>query len=220
MRIFGEDDATDKAYQEIDDYIRMMMTLREDSILIPIPQGCLRQCIEKANELRELGNEKRQITIDIPKRLITISGDKQSVVQCEQAIIEFLEKHRSDISEEKKTSLCPMCMCEFDSPYSLQECGHIFCRSCLMNYFESYMNSMIRTDTLKLCCPLNRCGVVCLIRDIVSIMGAERITHLAMTAFEKYIQNSDNDLARCFEDNCSQVGEFTLSNLFVSLSRI
>jgi hypothetical protein len=217
LRIFGEDEASDVAYQEIDTYIQKMLTLREHSVSIPISQGCLRQCIQNASQLRELGNEKANVTLDIIKRLIVVSGDKQSVLECERKVKDFLSIHvpvHSTISRDTQ-GLCSMCMCEFDSPYSLQQCGHIFCRSCLINYFESYMNSTMITDTLKLCCPFNGCGVVCLIRDIFSILDSEKTKRLAMIAFERHIQKSENDLVQCSGDNCNQVIEIIISNLSV-----
>lgn len=185
-----------------------MLTLREYSTSIPIPQGRLRQAIRKASQFRELGNEKAKITIDIPKHEIVISGDQQNVGKCKQLVKDFLEKYRTDIQPETRISqdlLCSLCLCEFDSPYSLQQCGHNFCRSCLRNYFESSMNSMMTQDHLILCCPFNECAKECLIRDIVSILGSDETTHLATITFEKYIQNSENDLAQCSGDNCNQV---------------
>jgi ATP-dependent RNA helicase DHX8/PRP22 len=173
--------------------------------------------MQKASELRELGNEKAKVTIDIMKRLIIISGDQQSVSKCVQNVKDFLRicvPVHPTISRDTP-GICTMCKCEFDSPYSLQQCGHIFCRSCLINYFESYMNSTTITDTLKLYCPFNRCGIACLIRDIVSILGSEKINRLAMIAFERHIRNSENDLVQCSGDNCNQVIEFIISNLLV-----
>jgi ATP-dependent RNA helicase DHX8/PRP22 len=173
--------------------------------------------MQNASQLREFGNEKAKVTIDIIKRLIIISGDQQSVLECERNVKDFLPTYvpvHSTISRDT-SGICTMCMCEFDSPYSLQQCGHIFCRSCLISYFES---STMTTDTLKLCCPSNRCGLTCLIRDIISILGSEKINRLARIAFERHIRNSENDLVQCSGDNCNQVIEFIISNLLFSFS--
>lgn len=155
------------------------------------------------------------------KRLIAITGDEQSVLECERNVKDFLQRcvliHSTILPDTQIR--CPMCMCEFDSPYSLQQCGHIFCRSCLINYFETYMNSTMITDAFKLCCPSNGCGAVCLIRDIVSILGSEKTNRLATIVFERNIRNTKNDLVQCFGDNCIQVIKFINSNLLVFLSQ-
>jgi hypothetical protein len=39
LRIFGEDQAGEKAYQEIDIYIQKMLALHEHSVSIRIPEG-------------------------------------------------------------------------------------------------------------------------------------------------------------------------------------
>jgi ATP-dependent RNA helicase DHX8/PRP22 len=109
-------------------------------------------------------------------------------------------------------SICTVCMCEFDSPYSLQQCGHTFCRSCLISYFESHMNSTITANAFKLCCPFDKCDVPCLIRDIVSILGAEKATRLAMIAFKIHIRSPENDLVQCWGNDCDQVIDTNISN--------
>jgi ATP-dependent RNA helicase DHX8/PRP22 len=162
--------------------------------------------MQKSSQLRELGNGKAKVTIDRMKRLITVSGDQQNVLECERNVKDFLRIGVTATKISRDTpDICTMCMCEFDSPYSLQECGHIFCRSCLISYFESDMDSTMTTDTFKICCPFNRCGVACLIRDIVSILGSEKTSNLAKAAFERYIRNSENDLVQCSGNNCIQV---------------
>jgi len=234
LRIFGEDQASNKAYQEIDTYIQTILTLREYSVPISIPQskskinmikyllylnvqGCLLQCIQKANELREFGNAKAKVTTDVRKRLILVSGDQQSVSECEQKVRNFLQRFErvpiyptTTASQEQNIrmdtqSICTMCMRKFDSPYSLQQCGHTFCRSCLMNYFESYLDSTTTTDDLKLCCPFDKCDVACLIRDIVSVLGSEKTARLAVNAFKIHVRRSTNDLVQCWGDDCNQV---------------
>ena len=54
-------------------------------------------------------------------------------------------------------------------------------------------------------CPSQQCNDVCLIRDIVSILGFERMTRLAIIAFQIYIRRIDNNLVQCIGIDCKQV---------------
>ncbi|CAF1320817.1 unnamed protein product, partial [Adineta ricciae] len=211
LRIFGEDEACQEAYKQISTYVQETITQRGHSISIPIPQNCIRLCIQNAKKFRELNNKKTTVVVNVIKHVITITGDRDAVTSCEQKVTQFLDNF-SQLSghvDEKKsadtTNTCPICACDFDSPYALQQCGHTFCRSCLTAYFDTYFDVTISSDAFKLSCPLQNCNAVCLIRDIVSILGFERMTRLAMIAFQIYIRRGENNLAQCMGIDCKQV---------------
>lgn len=173
--------------------------------------------MQKASGLRELGDEKVTVTIDVIKRIVSVSGDKEAVLKCEQNVKHLLERlvpvaiHSTATAWQTTTMkintqcLCTICMCELDSPYSLQQCGHTFCRLCLMMYFESHFDSTMTADAFKLCCPFNKCSVACVIRDIVSILGNDKTARLAKIAFKICIRSTKNDLVQCVGNNCEQV---------------
>jgi hypothetical protein len=180
--------------------------------------------MQESSKLRELGNAKAKITINMIKRLVLVSGDPQTVSECDQNVKKFLQTlipvpiHSTATSCQKTTimtdthDICPICACKFDSPYSLQQCGHIFCRSCLMDYFESHMDSTMTADAFTLCCPFNKCNVECLIRDIVSVLGSEKAALLAMIAFRIHIRRPENDLIQCSGNDCNQVAMYRFLN--------
>jgi hypothetical protein len=173
--------------------------------------------MQKSSQLRELGNEKAKVTIDVVKRLVLVSGDSQIVLECERNVKDFLRtlvpvpihstataRQNTKITTDAQR-MCPICMCEFDSPYPLQQCGHTFCRLCLINYFESHIDSTLTSVTFIICCPFDKCNVECLIQDIVSVLGSDKAARLAMIAFKIYIRRPENDLVQCLGNDCNQV---------------
>ncbi|CAF1472638.1 unnamed protein product, partial [Rotaria sordida] len=211
LSIFGEDHACQDAYRQLDTFIEETFSQREHSVSVSIPEGCIRQCIQNWSMFRELNNKQIKITINIIKHLIVMIGDREKVIECEQKVKELLDKFVNSFNQSngKKTidmkNICPICDCEYDSPYVLQQCGHIFCRSCLSAYFDTYFDATKSFETFKLSCPCQECNEVCLIRDIVSILGFERMARLAMIAFQIYIRRVDNNLVQCMGIDCKQV---------------
>ena len=189
-----------------------------------ISTDCIRLCIQNAKTFRELNNKKTTVVVNLIKHVIIITGERDAVTSCEQKIIQFLDNFSqlsSHVDEKKSTdttNTCPICACNFDSPYALQQCGHTFCRSCLTAYFDTYFDVTISSDAFKLSCPLQTCNAVCLIRDIVTILGFERMTRLAMIAFQIYIRQGESNLAQCMGIDCKQV-ETTLVCFCICLHR-
>ncbi|CAF3878672.1 unnamed protein product [Adineta steineri] len=211
LRIFGEDQACQDAHKQINTFIQETILQREYSITIPIPKDCIRQCIQNSNLFRELNNKKTKVVINMIKHFIVINGDREIVNECERKVNELLNKFASisNQSNEKimidMKNTCPICMCDFDSPYAFQQCGHTFCHSCLTAYFDTYFDATMSFTSFKLTCPIQECNEVCLIRDIVSILGFERMARLAMIAFQIYIRRNDNNLVQCMGIDCKQV---------------
>ncbi|CAF3563464.1 unnamed protein product [Rotaria sordida] len=215
LRIFGEDSACQDAHRQIDTFIQTTLSQSEHSISIPIPKDCIRQCIQNSSVLRELDTKKTKIVINMIKCLISVSGDREAVIECEQKVKQFLDKftcmsnHSNGVTPENiiinMKNICSICNCDFDSPYTLEQCGHTFCRSCLSAYFDAYFDVTLSFEAFKLSCPFYQCNEICLIRDIVSVIGFERMARLAMIAFQVYIRRPDNDLVQCMGIDCNQV---------------
>ncbi len=172
-------------------------------------KDCIRQCIQNSNAFRELNNQKTKVVMNMIKHLIVVSGERETLIECERKVKELLDKFTCISSQQKAIdmkNICPICNCDFDSPYGLQQCGHTFCHSCLTAYFDTYFDATIGFDAFKLSCPLQQCNEVCLIRDIISVLGFERMARLAMIAFQIYIRRVDNNLVQCMGIDCKQVG--------------
>ena len=136
----------------------------------------------------------------------------QSSIQGNEERVKMVRQQRGSIrnrSNQKKRigtkNICEICTENLESPYTLQQCGHTFCHSCLTSYFSTYFDTTISYDTFKVSCPFKNCNAVCLIRDIVSVVGFERMARLAMIAFQIYARRADNNLAQCIGLDCKQV---------------
>lgn len=156
--------------------------------------------------------------MNIVKRVISVSGDREAAIECEQKLKNYLDEyarisnHSNIVSSERITlntnNVCSICSCNFDSPYTLVQCGHTFCHSCLNTYFDTYFDVTLSFASFKISCPFMQCNELCLIRDIVAIVGFERLARLAAIAFQVYIRRIDSDLVQCMGLNCKQVREF------------
>lgn len=154
------------------------------------------------------------------KRFIRISGDQTKIKLCENQIRQYLttlEQNSSTINKSNNTA-CPFCCDTCDSPYKLQQCGHTFCRGCLMNYFETRFDPTMTLKQFKICCPAEKCNSSCLIRDIKSILGADKMIRIAKAAFQIYLKQPKIDLAQCLGIDCIQVCLIKINFLLKSMS--
>jgi ATP-dependent RNA helicase DHX8/PRP22 len=138
------------------------------------------------------------------------------VTECEQRVKDFLNElsppsiHGINNTSNAKSTIdtkrtCPICMDNLESPYSLQQCGHKYCRSCLSYYFNTCLDVTKSITSFKLSCLIEQCDKLCLISDIESVLGHELMPRLATIAFQIYIRQPENDLAQCSGVNCKQV---------------
>lgn len=169
--------------------------------------GCSRQCLEKSNEIHQLGDGKVKININAIKQQILIRGNRDAVIECQCKVKSLLDKLvRTPLGSATDTeNICPLCADNFNSPYLLQQCGHIFCHSCLHNYFDTRFDKTLSFKEFKLCCPANDCNQVCLIRDIQSILESDELARLATVAYQLYIRNGKDGLVQCVGNDCKQI---------------
>jgi hypothetical protein len=220
LRIFGNDNSSNEAYRKIDQFIQDRLQNRQYTSNISIPQGCLRQCLRNTNKIKDLSDEKASVEINMIKRIIRISGEEPAVKRCEERIRQFLGTLKETISTINKSNNmeCPFCCCPCESPYTLQQCGHTYCRECLMRYFETRFDPTLSLEQFKITCPTEKCNSSCLIRDIKSILGPEKIIRLAKAAFQVYLKKPNVDLTQCVGIDCAQVSfieiRFSLNQVF------
>ncbi|CAF1394380.1 unnamed protein product [Rotaria sordida] len=208
LRIFGEDDACNQAYKEIDTFIQDVLASRKHPVTIPIPQESLRPCLKKASEFKKLGNDQASVDINMIKRVIYIYGEEKAVKECENRVRKQLASLPQLATTKKNTSNhpdCPFCMGVCEPPYALQQCGHIYCRGCLYDFFATRCDPTLSVNAFKIYCPVDGCNTPCLIRDIKSILGAEKMERLAKAAFQIYLKQPGVDLAQCIGIDCQQV---------------
>lgn len=169
----------------------------------------MRQCLKKANEFKDFGNDKVSVTLNIIKRIICIQGEQKAANECEgrvRNLLTSLPRMATTIkTANNKNPECPVCMGVCETPYALQQCGHIYCRACLYDFFTSRCNSTLSLNAFKICCLADGCNVSCLIRDIKSVLGAHQMEQLAKVVFQIYLKQSSINLAQCVGNDCLQV---------------
>jgi hypothetical protein len=141
------------------------------------------------------------------KKVIRICGEEARVKICQDCIHQYLStlEQKTSITKKSNNIECPICCDTCDSPYTLQQCGHTYCRGCLTQFFETHFDSTLSLKQFKLCCLVDKCNSSCLIRDIKSILGPDKMIRLAKAAFQIYVKQPDADLAQCVGIDCTQV---------------
>ena len=171
--------------------------------------GSLRECLKKTNEFKSLGNDRVSVEINMMKRVISICGEQSAAKDCENHVRALLTSLSQSITKNNTASGndgdCPICFAPCESPYALQQCGHTYCRACLLDFFTSKCSPTLSMSTFKICCPVAGCNASCLIRDIKSILGTDKMERLVKVAFQIYLQQKGADLATCFGIDCPQV---------------
>ncbi len=143
--------------------------------------------------------------------MICICAEKTAAIDCEKRVRELLASFSQKTSTINTANTmtnnpeCRLCCDTCEAPYVLQQCGHTYCRSCLIGYFETRFDPTLSVNGFKLCCPADGCNASCLIRDIKSILGTDGIARLAKAAFQIYLKQTGIDLAQCIGVDCQQV---------------
>jgi hypothetical protein len=145
------------------------------------------------------------------KRIIYIYGEEKAAKECEKHVRNQLASLPQLTTTKKTTGNnlsnpdCLFCLGACESPYVLQQCGHMYCRGCLYDFFVTRCDPTLSVNAFKLSCPVDGCNVSCLIRDIKSILGAEKMERVAKAAFQIYLKKPGVDLAQCVGIDCQQV---------------
>lgn len=141
------------------------------------------------------------------KKFIRISGEQFQIKTCEDQIRHYISTLQSTSSTTNKSTNidCPICCDTCESPYRLQQCGHTYCRGCLISFFEMRFDPTMSLKDFKISCPVDTCNTSCLIRDIKSVLGADKMGRLAKAAFQIHLKQPNVDLAQCVGVDCIQV---------------
>ena len=168
---------------------------------------CLRQCLKKIKEIKGFGNDETTVEINIVKKTLVIRGGRSAVSKCEDRLRQYLVQLPQQTSSTKSTVTiqCPLCCSTCESAYTLQQCGHTFCRICLHHMFETHCDQTLGEKAFLVGCPAEKCDAQCLIRDIKSILGPGGMKRLSQTAFQIYLKQTKHDLAQCVGIDCMQV---------------
>ncbi|CAF0826915.1 unnamed protein product, partial [Didymodactylos carnosus] len=163
----------------------------------------LRQVLAMGNRYRELEIEFGvSINIILTQYSIKVVGEENTVVKCVKRIEDLMNSIRAPSSSSNAAD-CPICLSPVEVPYSLQGCGHVYCRQCLVSYIETKYDTTLNTKALKVTCLVDSCNSLCLLRDLKALTDVN-FYKLAKASFQAFIREQ-KDLVDCLDPECRQV---------------
>ncbi|OAY65003.1 putative uncharacterized protein, chloroplastic [Ananas comosus] len=108
----------------------------------------------------------------------------------------------TSLAIQPSEATCPICLCELEDPYRLEECGHSFCRNCLIEQCESAIRSH---DGFPLCCTKERCGEPLLLVDLRSLLSCDKLEELFRASLGAFVGSSGGAYRFCPTPDCPSV---------------
>lgn len=211
VRIFGAHDKVPIAKQRL---IRTLLTFHEQKQLdihlrrkgFPDVKELMKLFGPGLHLLKEKVPEA-DFTVDIRRHVISVRGDKDAKQKAENLISEMTKELESD-----PVSGCPVCFCSVEEGYYLEDCGHQFCRSCLVEQCESAIKNR---DILPLRCAREGCGAYILMTDLRALLLPERLDELFWAALGKFVTSSGGKFRFCPSPDCPSVYDISGPDPFV-----
>ncbi|KAL8476240.1 hypothetical protein ACS0TY_028776 [Phlomoides rotata] len=144
-----------------------------------------------------------EFSLNARRHSISIVGTKELKQQVE-AILHNLAQ-TSEIQSSKNdddSHSCPICLCEVEDSYMLEDCHHEFCRLCLVEQCESAMRTR---DSFPLCCTKEGCEAPILLSDLRTLLSKEKLDELFRASLGAYVAASGGIYRFCPSPDCPSV---------------
>lgn len=167
---------------------------------IPLPGNPVAFLVsaELDNLVNELG--RNNVVLNLQKRVLAVCGGPQAVEAAQLAILRAT--HQYPAQRHFEVAECPACCNDVSAPVAL-ECGHTWCKRCLVKYLASATSDPI----FPLVCFGNDGACdhpipVSLARELLS---ADQFEALARASFLAYIHARPDQFHHCPTPDCEQV---------------
>lgn len=189
VRIFGSSENVDKAQQQ---FIASLLALHESKQLEVhlrgglLPPDLMKRVVQTFGPDLSALKEKvpgAEFSLNTKRHCIYINGTKDMKQSFEDIISEIAQRSFPTQTTEDDTD-CPVCLCELEDPYRLEACGHVFCRSCLLEQCEFSMKSR---EGFPMCCMHQGCGEPILLVDLKSLLSIEKLEELLRASLGAFV---------------------------------
>ncbi|GAB2226110.1 hypothetical protein Drorol1_Dr00021901 [Drosera rotundifolia] len=133
--------------------------------------------------------------------VIRIRGDQESKQKVEEIVHEIAQTSCPDQTHDNE-SACPICLCEVEDKYQLDNCLHYFCRQCLVEQFESAIRNF---DSFPMCCAHEGCGAPIWLSDLRALLSAEKLEELFRSSLAAFVATSGGKYRFCPSPDCPSV---------------
>ncbi|XP_019193603.1 PREDICTED: ATP-dependent RNA helicase DEAH11, chloroplastic-like [Ipomoea nil] len=208
LRIFGSSNKIDMAEKK---FVDLLLSLHESKQLEvhlrgeALPPNLMKRVVQRfgadLNGIKQMFPEGN-FSLNVKQHCISISGPKEVKQKVEDVIYEMaqassLQKQRSDDETD-----CPICLCEVEESFKLENCFHDFCRSCLVEQCESAIRSR---EGFPMCCMHKGCKAPILIADLKSLLSIEKLEELFRASLGAFVAASGGSYRFCPSPDCPSV---------------
>ncbi|KAK4485915.1 hypothetical protein RD792_008566 [Penstemon davidsonii] len=209
LRVFGAPEKIDDTEQRL---VKSLLTLHNSKELeIQLRNGVLPPDMMKRvvqnfgpnlNRLKEKIPEA-EFTLNTRRHCISIVGTKEVKQKVEGIILDLAQTNElRSLKIDNNVTCCPICLCDLENPYMLENCFHKFCRLCLVEQCESAINNR---DSFPLKCTKEGCGAPILLADLRSLLFSDKLEELFRASLGAFVAGSGGKYRFCPSPDCPSV---------------
>ncbi|XP_047306916.1 ATP-dependent RNA helicase DEAH11, chloroplastic-like [Impatiens glandulifera] len=206
IRIFGSTDQVDNAEQKLVQSLLNLYSRKELDIHLRgnelLPPDLMKEVVKEFGPDLEGLKEKvpgAEFTLNTRLHVISVHGTKEQKEKAESLIHEIAQTSESSLVTD---DACPICLCKVEDAYRLENCGHVFCRTCLVEQCESAIRNR---DSFPIRCTNAVCESELLLTDLRSLLLSEKLDELFRASVAAHVAASGGKLRFCPSPDCPSV---------------
>ncbi|KAI9116976.1 hypothetical protein K1719_011975 [Acacia pycnantha] len=208
LRVCGSPEKIELAQQKL---IQSLLTLHESKQLKvhlrgrDLPPDLMKQVVKNFGpDLQGLKEKipEADFTLNTRRQIIYVRGKMELKPKVEELIHE-IACSSNHLVERLRTGLdCPICLCEVEDGYQLENCGHLFCRMCLVEQCESAIRNQ---GSFPIHCTHEGCGDPILLVDLKALLSNEKLEELFRASLGAFVTSSVGKYRFCPSPDCPSV---------------
>ncbi|KAJ8765741.1 hypothetical protein K2173_014863 [Erythroxylum novogranatense] len=209
VRVFGSPDKVALAQQKL---IQSLVNYHENQQLqIHLRGGNLPPYLMKElvmrfgpdlNGIKEMVPDLSECTLNTRRHVISIIGTREMKMKLEEIVHDFAQTIQSSAVLHENEASCPICFCKVEDSYQLENCQHLFCRSCLVEQFESAIKNL---DSFPVCCTSGGCKAPILLADLKCLLSSDKLEELFRASLGSFVASSGGTYRFCPSPDCPSV---------------
>ena len=208
LRVFGPADKVSMAREKL---VESLISLHESKQLEihlrgrDLPPDLMKQVVKNFGpDLKGLKEEvpDADFSLNTHRQIIHLCGNKELKPKVKEIIFDIARSSHCLPEKLKSGPDCPICLCEVEDGYQLEDCGHLFCRCCLLEQFESAIKNQ---GSFPIRCAHEGCGDPILLTDLRTLLLNEKLEELFRAALGAFVATSGGTYRFCPSPDCPSV---------------
>lgn len=208
LRVYGPPEKIEVAQQSFVKALLSLYDSRQLEIRLRdgvLPSDMMKRVVDQYGP-DLLGLEQKvpgvELSLNARRQIISVVGHKELKQEVESIIHDLAHTGELQSPKNDYDSACPICLCEVEDPYMLEDCLHKVCRSCLIEQCETAIRNH---DCFPLQCAKEGCGTSILVADFRSLLPKEKLDELFRASLGAYVASSGGAYKFCPSPDCPSV---------------